>query len=138
MTRREPRRSSSSWNGKLLRRPKQLRPTTSARALRPSARSAKRGSPGVEEAQDLAILRPASLTLLREHQLAVGEDVVLGLRALPGRRVDPVLLQLGRETRGPSVVAASDGAVEDLDGHAEIVRTRVVPALQTVVDSARR
>ena len=30
--------------------------------------------------------------------------------------------QLGRETRGPFVVAVSDGAVEDLDGHAQSIR----------------
>ena len=30
----------------------------------------------------------------------------------------PVFLQDGHETRGPAVVAASDGAVVDLDGHA--------------------
>ena len=32
-------------------------------------------------------------------------------------RVEPLLGQLGRETRGPAVVAASDGAIEDLDTH---------------------
>jgi hypothetical protein len=30
----------------------------------------------------------------------------------------PFTRQHGRETRGPAVVAASDGAVEDLDAHA--------------------
>jgi hypothetical protein len=29
-----------------------------------------------------------------------------------------MLVQLGRETRGPFVVPASDGAIVDLDGHA--------------------
>jgi hypothetical protein len=32
-----------------------------------------------------------------------------------------VRLQLGRETRGPIVVPASDGAIEDLDLHRESV-----------------
>jgi hypothetical protein len=56
--------------------------------------------------------------LLREDRLAVDDDVVLALGTLAGGRVVAVFLQLGRETRGPCVVPASDGAVEDLDGHA--------------------
>ena len=56
------------------------------------------------------------LTLLREQQLAVGEDVELALLALDGRRLVPrAFVDLGRETRGPAVVAVSDGAVEDAD-----------------------
>jgi hypothetical protein len=55
--------------------------------------------------------------LLREHRLTVGDDVVLALRALASGGLEPMLLQLGRETRGPSVVAASDGAVENVDRH---------------------
>jgi hypothetical protein len=31
--------------------------------------------------------------------------------------VSGALVQLGRETRGPAVIAVSDGAVEDLDLH---------------------
>lgn len=57
------------------------------------------------------------LPLLREDRLAVDDDVVLALLALAGGGVDTVLQQLGRETRGPPVIAASDGAVEDLDAH---------------------
>jgi hypothetical protein len=54
---------------------------------------------------------------LRKDDRAVGDDVELALAALAGLRLETVSLQLGRETRGPFVVAASDGAVEDLDGH---------------------
>jgi hypothetical protein len=57
------------------------------------------------------------LALLREEELAVVEDVELRLRALPNRGVESSLLQLGRETRGPPVIPASDGAVENLDAH---------------------
>jgi hypothetical protein len=57
------------------------------------------------------------LTLLREEKLTVRKDVELRLRALVDRGVESPLLQLGRETRGPAVVPASDGAVEDLDAH---------------------
>jgi len=57
---------------------------------------------------------PADL-LLGEDELALGDDVELALLALDRPRVEAVLVQLGRETRGPFVVAASDGAVEDLD-----------------------
>jgi len=57
------------------------------------------------------------LALLREEELAVGEDVELRLRALPNRGVETPVVQLGRETRGPPVVPASDGAVENFDAH---------------------
>jgi hypothetical protein len=59
---------------------------------------------------------PADL-LLREDELPVGDDVELALLAFDRARVEAVLVELGRETRGPFVVAASDGAVEDLDLH---------------------
>ena len=65
------------------------------------------------------MLREPPLTLFGEHELAVHEHVELRLRTLDdlgsgvGARVD-----LGRETRGPAVVTASDGAVVDLDAHA--------------------
>ncbi len=62
------------------------------------------------------MLREAALLLLREHQLPVSEDVELAL--LPRLDLGLVLglgVQLGRETRGPLVVAVSDGAVEDAD-----------------------
>jgi hypothetical protein len=67
-------------------------------------------------AQDLLVLGKPPFTLLREQELAVGENVELALLALDGRRlVLGALVDLGRETRGPAVVAVSDGAVEDLD-----------------------
>jgi hypothetical protein len=65
------------------------------------------------------VLREPPFGLLGEHELAVQEHVELRLRTLDdlgsgvGARVD-----LGRETRGPVVVTASDGAVIDLDAHA--------------------
>jgi hypothetical protein len=52
--------------------------------------------------------------LLREDHLAVADDVELTLAA--GLDLGLVLglgVQLGRETRGPFVVAVSDWAVED-------------------------
>jgi hypothetical protein len=58
--------------------------------------------------------------LLREDDFAVGKDVVLALRALFDLRVVLGLgVQLGRETRGPRVVAVSDGAVLDQDARHE-------------------
>jgi hypothetical protein len=66
------------------------------------------------------VLGEAPLLLLREEQLAVRDHVELALRALDGRSLvlrRPV--DLGRETRGPAVIAVSDGAVKDADfGHA--------------------
>jgi len=65
------------------------------------------------------VLGEAPLLLLREEQLAVRDHVELALRALDGRSLvlrRPV--DLGRETRGPAVIAVSDGAVKDADlGH---------------------
>jgi hypothetical protein len=54
--------------------------------------------------------------LLGEDQLAVGNDIELAL--LAGDRLGLVrrpLVELGRETRGPVVIAVSDGAVENVD-----------------------
>jgi len=72
----------------------------------------------LEARQDLAVLREATFALLREDQLTVGEDVELALRAWCrlGGGLSP-LLDLGHETRGPAVVAASGRAVQDLDRH---------------------
>jgi hypothetical protein len=65
------------------------------------------------------VLGKSSLPLLREEQAFVGEHVELALFALDGCRLDPrPIRDLGRETRGPPVVAVSDGAVVDLDLHA--------------------
>ena len=67
------------------------------------------------------MLREATLLLLREDELTVREHVVLALGALFDLGlVLGLVVQLGRETRGPCVVAVSDGAVLDQDfGHGE-------------------
>ena len=69
-----------------------------------------------EQLPHLALLGEAALLLLREDRLAVDDDVVLALGALLG---DGLVLrfgvQLGRETRGPLVIAVSDRAVENAD-----------------------
>jgi hypothetical protein len=62
--------------------------------------------------------------LLREDDVAVGDDIELGLGAFEGGRFEAAPLKLGRETRGPFVVPASDRAVEDFDGHAERIGIR--------------
>jgi hypothetical protein len=71
-----------------------------------------------EQLEDLVLLGKAAFTLLREEELPVTQDVELALRAFGDRGGDALVVQDGRETRGPAVVAASDGAVLDLDGHA--------------------
>src|SRR5690348_10975222 len=58
------------------------------------------------------------LLLLGEDERPVAEDVELARAPRCGRGVESVSVELGRETRGPAVVAASDGAIEDFDGHA--------------------
>ena len=68
--------------------------------------------------QDLLVLGEAADLLLGEDQLPVDEHVELALGALD--RLGLVvrrLSYLGRETRGPAVIAVSDGAVVDLDLH---------------------
>jgi hypothetical protein len=70
-----------------------------------------------EQPEDLVFLGEAALALLREEKLAISQDVELAPRALGDRGADALVVQDGRETRGPTVVAASDGAVVDLDGH---------------------
>jgi hypothetical protein len=57
------------------------------------------------------------LFVLREDERAVAQHVELILSPLLDRGVVPLVLQLDRETRGPFVVAVSDGAIEDLDAH---------------------
>jgi hypothetical protein len=64
------------------------------------------------------VLGKTSGLVLREDELAVADDVELALPAGDVRRLKAFALQLGRETRGPLVVAVSGRAVVDLDGHA--------------------
>ena len=73
-------------------------------------------------------LREAALGLLGEDELAVRDDVELALRALDDAGVDAAGVERGRETRGPAVVAPSDGAVEDLDAHERERTGATVPA----------
>jgi hypothetical protein len=70
-----------------------------------------------QQPQDFARLWPAADTLLGEDRLVGANDVELRLLAPHGRRRDSRRLELGRETRGPFVVAVSDGAIEDLHWH---------------------
>jgi hypothetical protein len=66
------------------------------------------------------VLREPALLLLGEDQLPVHEHVVLPLRAhLDLGLVLRLGVQLGRETRGPRVVAVSDRAVLDQDARHE-------------------
>ena len=88
---------------------------------------AKSGGAFGEGGEDFVLLGEAAFRLLREEELAVGDDVELALRALDDARVDPGGLQRGRETRGPAVVAPSDRAVEDLDAHVQSLLAEVRP-----------
>jgi hypothetical protein len=62
--------------------------------------------------------------VLREHERAVAQHVELALASGRGGGVEAFVLELGRETRGPCVVAVSGGAVEDLDAHVADVTCR--------------
>jgi copper chaperone CopZ len=81
------------------------------------------------------VLGEAAHRLLREDELAVRQHVEL--RASPRsdvRRNVELGGDLGCETRGPLVVAASGGAVEDLDAHDGIVPpARVVAVVNEIV-----
>src|SRR5207253_5760858 len=128
----------SKSRGKPRHRPRRRRRAASGKASRRSARSGRPASAGAEEREHLAVVRPTSLCLLREDELAVRHYVVLALGALAGGRLESFLTQLGRETRGPFVIAASDGAVEDLDGHAKIVRRGWEPTARASFVSSDR
>jgi hypothetical protein len=66
--------------------------------------------------ENLVVLREAALALLREDQRVAVQHVELTLRTFDGGGGAARLRgDLGRETRGPFVVPASDGAVEDAD-----------------------
>jgi hypothetical protein len=71
----------------------------------------------LQGAEDLARLGEAPRVVLREDELAVAQHVELSFAARDVPRWDPVLRQLGRETRSPFVIASSGRAVIDLDGH---------------------
>jgi copper chaperone CopZ len=80
------------------------------------------------------VLRKPAGALLGEEQLPVGEHVELGACSGSGVRGDVELRgDLGRETRGPCVVAASGGAVEDLDAHGKIVSAGRVAAVPEAI-----
>ena len=74
------------------------------------------------------MLREPAFLLLGEDQLVISQHVVLALRAFFDLGVVlRVGVQLGRETRGPCVVAVSDGAVEDANlGHGENLSAQIV------------
>ena len=63
------------------------------------------------------MLGETACLVLREHELAVADHVELALAAGDVRGGDPDRVQLGRETRGPLVIARSGRAVVDLDRH---------------------
>jgi hypothetical protein len=84
------------------------------------------------------MLGEASFALLAEEELPVGHDVVLPLRARDDLRlVRRFLVELGRETRGPAVIAVSDGAVQDPDVHHALSLARPSAAPARHGDSAR-
>jgi hypothetical protein len=74
-----------------------------------------------QRAQNLGLLREATLLLLREDERAAGDHVVLALGPFDRLGLETLLVQLSRETRSSFVVPASDRAVEDLDAHRRIV-----------------
>ena len=61
------------------------------------------------------MLGEAVLALLRKDHGAVGDDVELRPLSFDRGGVVSLLLELRSEAHGPLVVAASDGAVENLD-----------------------
>ena len=72
----------------------------------------------LERGDDLGLVREAAFALLREDQPVIEEDVELTCPAGRNRGgLVGALVDRGRETRGPGVVPASGGAVDDLDGH---------------------
>jgi hypothetical protein len=80
------------------------------------------------------ILGEAPALLLREEELSVLEDVELPPSAWCDRRDGARLRRdRGRETRGPCVVSASGGAVEDLDRHGRKPNDGSLAAVESTV-----
>ncbi len=75
----------------------------------PADGSGRRRKPG----EYLVHVGEAPLALLREEHLAVHDHVELTLLARNHLGGEPGAVQLGHETRGPFVIAASDRAVKD-------------------------
>jgi len=65
--------------------------------------------------QHLGNFRVPPFALFREHEAPVGHHVELALLAGDDLRAVARSVDLGRETRSPPVVAASDGAEQDPD-----------------------
>jgi hypothetical protein len=70
-----------------------------------------------QRAEDLVVLGEPAAFLLGVDELPVANHVELARLADDRLGVDPVRVQLGRETRGPLVIARSGRAVVDLDRH---------------------
>jgi hypothetical protein len=81
-----------------------------------------------KETDDFELVGKPTGLGFREDQVAVGQDVELALASRRGLGLEArLVVNGGRETRGPSVVAASGGAVEDLDGHESQSTTPRIP-----------
>jgi hypothetical protein len=76
----------------------------------------------LEKRQHFAVVREAPGLGLGEDEPPVGDHVVLPSASRDRFGLEAVGVELGRETRGPLVVAASGWAVVDLDVHAAILR----------------
>ena len=87
------------------------------RSARGGLHRSRRGSSAPQEREHLAGLGKPMCFALREDEPPVADDVELARLAFADRRVVALLRQLGRETRGPSVVPVSDRAIQDLDAH---------------------
>jgi hypothetical protein len=71
----------------------------------------------LKSGENLARLGKASARLLRKDDVAIANDIELTFVAPDVFGRNTVRVQLGRETRGPLVIASSGRAVVDLDGH---------------------
>lgn len=89
---------------------------------------------GVEQEHDLVVLGEAPALVLREDRRPVHDDVELPPSAgRDARRRAGPRFDLGRETRGPRVVAASGGAEEDLDLHGAKPNDGSLPLVEATV-----
>jgi hypothetical protein len=64
-------------------------------------------------------MRESMFLTFRVDELAVAEHVELAGPSRSRGRVEPLVGELGGETRRPFVVAASGRAIEDLDAHVD-------------------
>src|SRR4051794_7256270 len=109
--------ASSSWSQR-CRPCRPRRPASRSPRATAARRRSRRARSALQQREHFSRLRESLHLALGEHELPVPQDVELARAPRRGLDLETLFVQPGRETRGPFVVAASGGAIKDLDAHA--------------------